>query len=137
MEQSIGDFAEQLLVNDQITADATNESVADPEAPDIRGVDVDDDMMSRILMESFGKGTPEVTQEVTPEVSLPRLNKPAKVVQTDLSEAYKTSLLVRLRRVKAETKAIIEEMTTVGMLGVNMAGELKDPFKKKRKKKTA
>lgn len=115
MGASIGDFAEQLLTENKIDI-KTNMSQSDPDCPNLETVEITDDAMSRILSEGFNIGTKIETKPI-------------------ITEAYKTSLLNRLERVKEETRAIIDEMTTVGMIGVNMAGPTHDPLKKKKKKR--
>lgn len=112
---SVGDFAEQLLTENKIDT-VVNRSQSDPDCPDLDSIDISGDVMSQILSEGFNI---ETQVEAKPAIT----------------EAYKLSLLTRLQKVKEETQAIIDEMTTVGMIGVNMAGPTKDPFKKKKKKK--
>mgnify|MGYP003122118666 CR=1 FL=1 len=130
MEFSIGDFAEQLMAQEQSSGKGFNNapptlnpthSAYSPDVtqqvPDVSNIEVPVDFVASI---AEGKA-PEVVQESTPEVSEPQ-------PLTEVAELK--SLVSELKELVSEMKQTISEMTTVGSIGVNMAGAQSKDTKK-------
>jgi len=127
---SIGDFAEQLMAQEQSGGKGFNnapptlnptQSAYSPDvtqqAPDVSNIEVPADFVASI---TEGKA-PEVVQESTPEVSEPQ-------PLTEVAELK--SLVSELKELVSEMKQTITEMTAAGSLGVNMAGAQSKDTKK-------
>jgi len=121
MAKSIGSFAEDIINKDfqQIqegagTSLGTDESqiLAGPQV-DIKNVEVSESFVKSLLGESYSN-VEDI--EESPEPTL--FGNPIESPQI---------LLDKLNSLIAEARKVIEEMTTAGMIGVNMAG----PAKKK------
>lgn len=116
---SIGDFASQLIES-QVSKEGakafSSSSSGEKDQVDISNIVLSEDITNDILAESFG---------IKNTVSKPKV-KSLREEKRKLKEEF-SAILIKL-------KEIIEEMTTVGMIGVNMAGPQKAK-KKKRKKK--
>lgn len=130
MDISIGDFAEQLMAQEQSGGKGFNnapptlnptQSAYSPDVtqqvPDVSNIEVPADFVASI---AEGKA-PEVVQESTPEVSEPQ-------PLTEVAELK--SLVSELKELVSEMKQTISEMTTVGSIGVNMAGAQSKDTKK-------
>lgn len=137
---SIGDFAEQLIQKDSTLIKEGKKSpipsVNNPafgleepkDQPDIRQINLEDDYHKRILAESFG----ENVEEDTTLVHRPR--RQLKLVESKKSERTPEDILDEFIFVVEKGKELIQEMTTVGMLGVNLGGPEATKSKKKKKK---
>jgi len=127
---SVADFATQLLEGGEIRNDLQSETAAVgndtlkefnslPESPDISDVEVPMDFVNSITgVKSSLKPLTETTNK-----------------QTNLEDKAK-NIISQLSNLLTEAKEVINEMTTVGMIGVNMAGPQKPVKKKVRKKNT-
>lgn len=133
MEFSIGDFAEQLLAQEQMSGkgftnapptfnptESAYSADVTQQVPDVSNIEVPVDFVASI---AEGKA-PEVVQESTPEVSEPQ-------PLTEVAELK--SLVSELKELVSDLKQTLSEMTTVGALGVNMAGAQSKDTKKKDK----
>jgi hypothetical protein len=127
---SIGDFAMSLIEQnkDEYKKSVSNGlpvSVApDPHAPDFSKIRVDEDTVTDIFAKSFGIKKKAVEKKPVVE----------KRVQARVVKENKKSpeqLIAEFEQVLIQARGLIQEMTTCGMLGVNMAG----PTKKKKLKK--
>ena len=129
MTFSVGDFAEQLIAQERVSGKGGNtsptlnpvQSAYSPDvtqqAPDISNVVVPDDFVASI---SEGK-EPVIQQESAPEVT----------EQQPITEvAELKSLVSELKELVSEMKQVIQEATTVGSIGVNMAGSTSKDTKK-------
>jgi len=130
MAKSIGSFAEDIINKDfqQIqegagTSLGTDESqiLAGPQV-DIKNVEVSESFVKSLLGESYSN-VEDI--EESPEPTL--FGNPIESPQI---------LLDKLNSLIAEARKVIEEMTTAGMIGVNMAGSKRSGKKAKRKKNT-
>ena len=121
-EISIGDFASQLIKEEISTIKTskafTSSDKVDKNQIDISNVELSDIDTNQIILESFGVKT-----------------KPSKPKKTKLREE-KRKLKEEFAATLAKLKQLIESMTSVGMIGVNMAGPQKSKAKKKNKKKS-
>ena len=149
MKISVGDLAEQIMAQDAVVSKGALQPptlAPDPsfysanvteQAPDISQVVVPDDFVNSIV-----EGTAPVIPEVTVEEDAPLDPQPISEV-TELK-----GLIQEVKDLLIEVKQTLVEMTTVGTIGVNMAGsdacdepQEKDPMKailkrlKKKKKK--
>ena len=137
---SIGDFAESLILGQvedikkgKSLPPKLEEAKATANAPakDISNVQVPDEMMRQILGEGFHP------QDTPPAETMPELvwdepepePEPEPTIITEETAQELVSLLEEVRGMVSDLK----EMTTCGMLGVNMAGPVADPMKKSAK----
>lgn len=123
---SIGDFAEQLILNQtksiregkELPPQAKTNGLA-PAGRDISNVEVPDDFMREVLGESFHpQDTPAV--DAIPELVWSDA-EPEQAPQS-LTEETAQQLVPLLE----EVRDLLKEMSTTGMMGVNMAGPQKD-----------
>lgn len=131
---SIGDFAMNLIQENKkgkTVKQLVLENIpakADPGSPDLTKVNVSEDKMDQILKESFG--VQASVQKETPKIqeSVPSKN----------NERKPEDILKEFAEVVAKGKQLIHEMTTCGMLGVNLGqprpGAIKTGKKKKKRK---
>jgi hypothetical protein len=132
---SIGDFAESLILG-QVEDIKQGKSLppklqeakttANAPAKDISNVEVPDDMMRQILSEGFH------TQNTPPSEAMPELvwDEPQEEVSAPevITEDTGKALISLLEEVKGMLSDL-KEMTTAGMIGVNLGGPCKDPMK--------
>jgi hypothetical protein len=122
MHESVGSFAENVINNDFQLMKEGNSASPSPNVPpqlaesqrDIRSVKVPDSFVKLALGESY-----ENVEDIKEESKATFSANPSESPQV---------LLDKLSELIAEARKVIEEMTTVGSIGVNMAG----PEKKKR-----
>lgn len=109
---SVSRFFEDMVNEGNVTPEASPMTASDPSMPDLREVpDVD-------VNDLFG--APKQKKVVTE----------AKAPQKDLKQEM-LELMVEFKQVVQKANKLFSEMTTVGMLGVNMAGPTKKPKKAK------
>ena len=117
---SISDFASQLI-QEEVSKEGSQAFVSPSKGKqhqvDISNISLSDEETRKILEESFGFET----ETPTPNVESHKEEK------RRLKEEFTATL--------AKLKELINEMTSVGMIGVNMAGHQKPKPKKKKKKK--
>jgi hypothetical protein len=124
---SIGDFAMSLIEQNKneykkSTSNGLPVSVTpDPKAPDFSKIHVDEETVTDIFAKSFGIKRKPVSKKLHES----RREQPRK--QTKSPE----QLIAEFEQVLTQAKGLIQEMTSCGMIGVNMAG----PAKKKKLKK--
>ena len=113
---SVSQFFENMVNEGNITPEASPMTASDPSMPDLREV-------SEVDVNSFfGKPSAPKKQVVT------EAKAPSKDLKQEMLE-----LMVEFKQVVQKANKLFSEMTTVGMLGVNMAGpakKSKDCFKK-------
>ena len=123
---SIGDFAEQLILNQtqsikegkELPPQATSSGLA-PAGRDISNVRVPDDFMREVLGESFHpQDTPAA--EAIPE--LVWSDAEPEQAPKSLTEETAQQLVPLLE----EVRDLLKEMSYAGMMGTNMAGPQKD-----------
>ena len=127
---SIGDFAEQLILNQTKSIKEGKElppqakaSGAAPAGRDISNVTVPDDFMREVLGESFHpQDTPAA--EAIPELVWSDA-EPEQPVQA-LTEETAQQLVPLLEEVRDLLKEMSAAATTTGQIGTNMAGPQKD-----------
>jgi len=115
---SVSQFFENMVNEGNITPEASPMTASDPSIPDLREVPEVD------INDLFG--TPKQKKVVT-EVKAP---------QKDLKQEM-LDLMVEFKQVVQKANKLFSEMTTVGMLGVNLAGpakKSKDCFKREEAK---
>ena len=124
--KSIGDFAEQLILNQtqniregkESSPQAKSNGLA-PAGRDISKVDVPDSFMREVLGESFHP------QDTPPVDAIPELvwseAEPEQPAQS-LTEETAQQLVPLLE----EVRDLLREMSTTGSIGVNLAGAQKD-----------
>jgi len=124
--KSIGDFAEQLILNQtqsikegkQLPPQAKSSGLA-PAGRDISNVEVPDTFMREVLGESFHP------QDTPPADSIPELvwseAEPEKPAQS-LTEETAQQLVPLLEEVRDLLKEMSAAATTTGQIGVNLAG---------------
>lgn len=127
--KSIGDFAEQLILNQtqsikegkELPPEAKSSGLA-PAGRDISNVEVPDTFMREVLGESFHP------QDTPPADSIPELvwseaesEKPAQ----SLTEETAQQLVPLLEEVRDLLKEMSAAATTTGQIGVNLAGPQK------------
>lgn len=124
--ESIGDFAEKLILN-QVGSikegtelpPSANRSGMSPAGRDISNVEVPDSFMKEILGESFHP------QDTPADDAIPELvwdgEEPQETPQA-LTEETAQQLVPLLE----EVRNLLKEMTTAGMMGVNLGGPAKD-----------
>jgi len=122
---SIGDFAERLI-NEQVgniregkQLPPTHSVGSAPAGRDVSKVTVPDAFMKEILGESF---TP---QETPTTDSIPELVW-SDSEEPKASQALTEETAQQLVPLLEEVKSLLKEMTTAGMMGVNMGGTTKD-----------
>ena len=123
---SIGDFAEQLILNQtqsiregkELPPQAKAAGMA-PAGRDISNVEVPDDFMREVLGESFHPQDTPATDAI-PELVWTDA-EPEQAPQS-LTEETAQQLVPLLE----EVRDLLKEMSTAGMMGVNMAGPQKD-----------
>jgi hypothetical protein len=126
---SIGDFAMSLIEQnkDEYKKSVSNGlpvSVApEPNAPDFSKIQVDEATVVDIFARSFGIKKKAVARPVQESKRVEERIKP----KTKSPE----QLIAEFEQVLTQAKGLIQEMTSCGMIGVNMAG----PAKKKKLKK--
>lgn len=127
--KSIGDFAMSLI---QKNKDEYKRSVSnglpvsvtpDPTAPDFSKIHVDEATVTDIFAKSFGIKKKVVAKPIQESKKIIEKKKPAS--------KSPEQLIAEFEQVLTQAKSLIQEMTTCGMIGVNMAG----PAKKKKLKK--
>ena len=129
---SVADFATQLLESGGVRNDLQSESAAVgnntlkefnnlPESPDISDVEVPMDFVNSIT----GVKSPPKAREALIETATRK---------TNLEDKAK-NIISQLSNLLTEAKEVINEMTTCGMISVNMAGP-GHKHKKKSKKKS-
>ena len=123
---SIGDFAEQLILNQtqsiregkELPPQAKANGMA-PAGRDISNVEVPDDFMRQVLGESFHP------QETPASEAIPELvwsDAEPEQAPKSLTEETAQQLVPLLEQVRD----LLKEMSTAGNMGVNMAGPQKD-----------
>ena len=124
--KSIGDFAEQLILNQtqsikegkELPPQAKSRGLA-PAGRDISNVEVPDTFMREVLGESFHP------QDTPPADSIPELvwseAEPEKPAQS-LTEETAQQLVPLLEEVRDLLKEMSAAATTTGQIGVNLAG---------------
>lgn len=133
---SIGSFAEQLLQQTQEDIkEGKTPPIMSPESagfgmkapddvPDVQNVNVDNSYVDQILNEGFNVPVKNT--------SLPR-KKPSPKSSTRKPD----DILKEFMQVVEKGKALIDEMTCVGMIGTNQGGaKAEDPFREKKKKRS-
>jgi hypothetical protein len=142
MSISVGDFAEQLIAQGQTEP---TKGIAPPvfegdpsvysadvaaQAPDISEVVVPNDFVNSIV-ESKGDFSQALAESKAPVERVAGPQAPQGPIEP-LSEMTELKTLIQeLKDMIVEVKNTLSEMTTVGAIGVNMAG----PEKKKKKSK--
>lgn len=124
--KSIGDFALSLIEKnkDEYKKSVSNGlpvSVPTPDGPDYSNIKVDEATVTDIFAKSFGLKKKTVSKPI----------RESRVLESKKTKSPK-ELVAEFEQVLVQARQIIQEMTTCGMLGVNMAGPVK---KKKIKKK--
>ena len=127
MARSIASIAEELLLQDMGKIQEGSLSSPNVEAPhvnpepeqrDITGVTVTNDFMKQILGESV---IPEMDIADIPEKPFDFMAEK----ETVNPEAAPEDLLAQFNELLQDAKRVLSEMTSAGMLGVNMAGSSK------------
>ena len=116
---SVSQFFEDMVNEGNVRPEADPMTVSDPSMPDLREVpDVD-------INNLFG--APKAPKKVVAEAK-----EPSKDLKQEMLE-----LMSEFKQVVQKANKLFSEMTTVGMLGVNLAGPAKksrDCFKKEEAK---
>jgi hypothetical protein len=126
---SIGDFAMSLIEQnkDEYKKSVSNGlpvSVApEPNAPDFSKIQVDEATVVDIFARSFGIKKKNVAKPIQESKKIVQKPKP--------SVKSPEQLIAEFEQVLVQARGLIQEMTSCGMIGVNMAG----PTKKKKIKK--
>lgn len=123
---SIGDFAEQLILNQtqsiregkELPPQAKSSGLA-PAGRDISNVKVPDDFMRQVLGESFH---PQDTPTVDAIPELVWSDTEPEQAPRSLTEETAQQLVPLLE----EVRDLLKEMSTAGMMGTNMAGPQKE-----------
>lgn len=123
---SIGDFAEQLILNQtqsiregkELPPQAKSSGLA-PAGRDISNVKVPDDFMRQVLGESFH---PQDTPTVDAIPELVWSDAEPEQAPRSLTEETAQQLVPLLE----EVRDLLKEMSTAGMMGTNMAGPQKE-----------
>lgn len=123
------DFAETIVEEYKEDAEAgvpnSNGLKAPDGTPDITKIKVPQELVEALIE---GKSTYNVNEGCTPKKKVVPKRKKSVPQNRDLQEwVNKFSLLLR------EGQEILQEMTTVGAIGVNMAGTEDKPKKKKKR----
>ena len=124
--KSIGDFALSLIEKnkDEYKRSVSNGlpvSVPTPDGPDYSNIKVDEATVTDIFAKSFGLKKKTVSKPI----------RESRVLEPKKKTKSPEELVAEFEEVLIQARQIIQEMTTCGMLGVNMAG----PTKKKKLKK--
>lgn len=132
---SVGDFAESLILGQvedikqgKSLPPKLQEAKATANAPtkDISNIEIPDEMMHQILGEGFHP------QDAPPAEAMPELvwDEPEEEVSEPeiITEDTGKALISLLEEVKGMISDL-KEMTTAGMIGVNLGGPCKDPMK--------
>ena len=124
--KSIGDFALSLIEKnkDEYKRSVSNGlpvATPEPQGPDLTKIQVDEETVTDIFAKSFGIKRKPVSKKLHES----RREEPKK--QSKSPE----QLIAEFEQVLTQAKGLIQEMTSCGMIGVNMAG----PAKKKKLKK--
>ena len=127
--KSIGDFAEQLILNQtqsikegkELPPQAKGNGLA-PAGKDISNIEVPDDFMRAVLGESFHPQDTPVSEAI-PELVWSD-SEPEQQPQS-LTEETAQQLIPLLEEVRSLLKEMCCAMTTTGQLGVNLAGPQK------------
>ena len=135
---SIGDFAEQLILNQTKSIKEGKElppqakaNGAVPAGRDISNIEVPDDFMRQVLGESVHP------QDTPPAETIPELvwsNEEPEQAPQSLTEETAQQLVPLLEEVRDLLKEMSAAATTTGQIGVNMAGPQKDDVGKTEKK---
>lgn len=125
---SIGDFALSLIEKnkDEYKHGISNGlpvATPRPDGPDYSNIRVDEDTVTDIFARSFGIKKKAVSKPIRESRMLEPKKKPKKSPE---------QLIAEFEVVLSQARSLIQEMTSCGMIGVNMAGPVK---KKKIKKK--
>ena len=123
---SIGDFAEQLILNQtqsiregkELPPQAKSSGLA-PAGRDISNVKVPDDFMRQVLGESFH---PQDTPTVDAIPELVWSDTEPEQAPRSLTEETAQQLVPLIE----EVRDLLKEMSTAGMMGTNMAGPQKE-----------
>jgi hypothetical protein len=123
---SIGDFALSLI---QKNKDEYKHGISSglpvatprPDGPDYSNIRVDEDTVTDIFAKSFGIKKKAVSKSI----------KESQVVAPKKTTKSPEQLIAEFEVVLSQARSLIQEMTSCGMIGVNMAG----PVKKKKKLK--
>ena len=131
MEFSIGDFAASLMKGGGIAKSSPSPSVSPPsfsqqseyldvQSPDVSNVDVPDSFISNLVTEDVSK----IEED--------------KKEQTIKEEPVSSSdpILLEIRDLLVSLQSQINEMTSVGMVGVNLAGCSKSDEEEEEKEET-
>ena len=127
--KSIGDFALSLIEKNKdeykrSTSNGLPVSVPTPDGPDLSKIQVDEATVTDIFAKSFGIKKKVVAKPIQESKKIVEKTKP--------TSKSPEQLIAEFEQVLTQAKSLIQEMTTCGMIGVNMAGSAK---KKKLKKK--
>lgn len=113
-------------IDTTVNKTSIRESVKDPNVsdfvPDIKDTNVSDDYISNILEGSMGIEIEKKSKKIIKE------NKQQK--SKNINEDKVADLISRLSSLLAEAKEMINDMTTVGMIGTNLSNRKKTKFKK-------
>lgn len=126
---SIGDFAMSLIQNnkDEYKRGVSNGlpvPAPTPQGPDLSKIEIDEATVTDIFAKSFG---------IKKKVVAKPIQESKRVVEKTMPERKSPEqLIAEFEQVLTKAKGLIQEMTSCGMIGVNMAGSAK---KKKLKKK--
>ena len=143
--KSIGDFAASLIEGDikdiqegKAISPNMNQNTPKVEAgqKDIRSVEVPDEFMQSLLGESYNPNpwpSQELEQYEEPEVETANALTGEPLPSAGLLTESQGNEIISLLQ---EVKGMIEEMTTAGMLGVNLAGPSETNPSKPKKKRT-
>jgi hypothetical protein len=124
--KSIGDFAMSLIEQNKneykrSTSNGLPVSIPTPDGPDLSKIQVDEATVTDIFARSFGIKKKAVARPV----------QESKRVEERTKTKSPEQLITEFEQVLVQARGLIQEMTSCGMIGVNMAG----PGKKKKKKK--
>jgi hypothetical protein len=125
---SIGDFALSLIEKNKdeykrSTANGLPVSIPTPDGPDLSKIQVDEATVTDIFAKSFGIKKKTVAKPLQESKKIVEKASPVK--------KSPEQLIAEFEQVLTQARSLIQEMTTCGMIGVNMAG----PAKKKKLKK--
>lgn len=123
----IGDFAE-MLINQQMAGTSPSvQKTSNVKQRDISRVEVPNDMMRDILSESFDVKVPEQEEvmEETVETTVQPINEDMLLTESTAKELIHSI---------QELKELLSEMTTAGMIGVNLSE--RKPTKPKKQSKS-
>lgn len=127
---SIGDFALSLIEKnkDEYKRSVSNglpvSVTPDPRAPDFSKIQVDEATVTDIFAKSFGIKKKVVAKPIQESKRIIEKPKP--------TNKSPEQLIAEFEQVLTQARSLIQEMTTCGMIGVNMAGPAKKKLKKKK-----